>query len=203
MSDEQNERLALLNEALSAYEWLLKRKYNIKLGYKNSETEIDLVFLNKNFVHVAGINKLSDIWTNDISASSFYRLLTNDDNYKRIVISSQMFNIIVGRLRSIIDLKDNLEDVENNRHIKFVRRDSQYHTSIKYDYLIISHFGNDSYHYFLRLSGNSNNRKECVLISTFIENARDYSIGQQQMTLLRKSIVELENNVETIIFERT
>lgn len=201
--NQEIEYLGLLNDTLSAFEWLLNRKYKITLAFKGKETEIELVFLPKTFIHLAGINKLTDISLYPGNASgALYRSIVKDGELRKRIVSSSCFNQIIGRLYSIIDLKENFEDAENNRHFKFVRKVGFSYTLIDYNFFILSEYGNDKYYYFLRYSGNLNNLKECVLISTFIDNIKDYSIGQEPMTLLEKIVVELDTGTETIIYTR-
>ncbi|MBQ7242775.1 MAG: hypothetical protein IJS52_01005 [Bacilli bacterium] len=202
LEESAQENLSILEDSLSAYEWLRKRKYRITLAHKQKETVIDLVFLTKNYSHASGVDKLSDV--SAISGSSpaaFYRSVIASDNLKRQLAASTHFNGIIHRLYSIIELKDNFEDAKNNRHVKFAMKRGDNYTMIDYDYFIESQYEGDHYYYFLRYSGNSSNPNECVLISTFIENNKDYSLGQARMTLLRKTLIEIDTNNETVIYD--
>ena len=200
--EETSENISILNESISAFEWLLNRKYKITLGHNEKELEIELIFLPKTFIHLSGISKLTDIsLCEDNSKSALYRSIKNDESLRIRIVSSSYFSGIIGRLYSIIDLKDNFEDVENNRHFKFVKKIAYNYTLIDYDFFIRSDYNNDRYYYFLRYSGNLSNPNECVLISTFIDNNKDYSIGQEPMVLLKKIIVELDTDIERVIFD--
>lgn len=201
LEEAKQEKLSILEDALSAFDWLLKRKYKITIAHNNKEIEIELVFLQKTFIHVAGINKLSDIsFSTNTAHAALYRNIVRNEDYRSQIASSVHFDDIVGRLYSIIDLKDNFEDAENNRHFKFVKKVGHNYTLIDYNFFIKSEYLEDTYYYFLRYSGNPNNQNECILISTFIENFKNYSIGQEPMTLLKKVIVELDSGQETVIY---
>ena len=198
------QNLNLINDSLSAFEWLTKRKYKIVLAHKGKITNIDLVFLPKNYVHIAGVNKLEDISVApNQSHAALYRDIKKNEELRKRIAQSSYFDIIVGRLYSIIDLKDNLEDVNNNRHFKFIKKVANNYTQIEYDFFIESKYDNNKYYYFLRYSHNPANANECVLVSTFIENEKDYSIKQEQMTLLKKTLVDLNTSEERIIYDRT
>ena len=203
LTEEQlEENLSILNEALSAFNWLIKRKYKITLAHNEKEIELELAFLPKTFIHVAGINKLADIsFSANTAHAALYRTIVKSEDYRNQIASSSYFNDIIGRLYSIIDLKDNFEDAENNRHFKFIKKVGYNYTLIDYNFFVKSECQGNTYYYFLRYSGNPNNRNECVLISTFIENIKDYSIGQESMTLLKKVIVDLKTGEETIIYD--
>lgn len=204
---QQNEELILhnlsiLDDAISSFEWLLKRKYKISLAHKGKETDIELVFLPKTFIHVSGINKLTDVsFSTNTAHAALYREIVNKENIRKQIAASSYFENIVGRLYSIIDLKDNFEDAENNHHFKFIKKIGNNYTLIDYNFFIKSTFDKETYYYFLRYSNNPANQNECVLISTFIENNKDYSIGQESMTLLKKIVVELETGIEFTIFD--
>lgn len=196
------DNLSILDDAISSFEWLLKRKYKISLAHNEKEIDIELVFLPKTFIHLSGINKLADIsFSTNTAHAALYREIRSEESIRRQIAGSSYFNDIVGRLYSIIDLKDNFEDAENNRHFKFVKKIGNNYTLIDYEFFIKSTFDKDTYYYFLRYSNNLANRNECILISTFIENNKDYSIGQESMTLLKKIVVELDTGIESTIFD--
>lgn len=109
------ENLNLINDSLSAFEWLVKRKYRITLGHNKKEFVIELVFLRKNFIHISGIDKLADISLCDgNAASALYRSIINSEVLRRRISSSLYFDQIRGRL-SHLDM--NLYDCYNIRCI--------------------------------------------------------------------------------------
>ncbi len=198
------EKLKLFEDALDSFSVLLNTKFKLLLGRKGKETKIELVFQPRNFLHVFGIKKLIDI-SEFIGNTSqtYYRKVLNSSVLRNLIVSSKYFNKIIPRVYSIIELKENFLDAKYNSHFKFVRKETYNFSLIDYNFLIISEYNNDKYHYFLRYTKNKKNRFECVLVSTFIENKKDYTIGQERMTLLKKVAVDILTGKETLIYINT
>lgn len=195
--------LNLLNESYDAFLKLINLSYKIKLAKNNNVIDIELIFLEVNFVHMAGLDKLIDItFVTETNVSVLYKeFKKNKNEFRKSLAASNYFNDIVGRLYSIIDLKDNFDNAKDNKHYKFVQNVKPFYTQIKYEYHIKSEYGDNTYYYFLRNRKNPNNPQEYVVVSTFIENELNYSAGQSFVTLLKKVEVNKIKGLERMIYK--
>lgn len=197
--------LNTLNEALSSFKELLNIEYHIKVVRKDVIHDIKLVFLKRNFVHLAGLEKLTDIRISRAYRDLFTQLTRQDslsEFIKNQLVKSKYFGSIVNRLYSIIDLRDNFYNAKDNKHYKFVCKEYGNYTSIDYDFFVRSEYGNDIYYYFLRRDTSTNELNRYVLVSLFIENEKDYTRSQSYMTLLEKVEIDKMSHQETIIYKR-
>ena len=195
--------LNLLNESYDAFLKLINLSYKIKLAKNNNVIDIELIFLEVNFVHMAGLDKLIDItFVTEANVSVLYKeFKKNKNEFRKSLAASNYFNDIVGRLYSIIDLKDNFNNAKDNKHYKFVQNVKPFYTQIKYEYHIKSEYGDNTYYYFLRNRKNPNNPQKYVVVSTFIENELNYSAGQSFVTLLKKVEVNKISGLERMIYK--
>ncbi len=197
--------LNTLNGALSSFKELLNIEYHIKVVRKDVIHDIKLVFLKRNFVHLAGLEKLTDIRISRAYRDLFTQLTRQDslsEFIKNQLVKSKYFGSIVNRLYSIIDLRDNFYNAKDNKHYKFVRKEYGNYTLIDYDFFLRSEYGNDIYYYFLRRDTSTNELNRYILVSLFIENEKDYTRSQSYMTLLEKVEIDRMSHQETIIYKR-
>ena len=201
----KNENLNTFNESLFAFRDLLSLQYNITVARKEQIYSIKLVILERNFVHMAGIDKLSDIALVSNVPNIYKKIIAGDDisnKAKEQIASSIYFDEIITRLYSIIDLRDNFYNARDNKHYRFISKEYGNYTSIKYDFIIKSFYGNNTYYYFLRKDDKTDSNNQYIIVSTFIDNIKDYSCGQAYMTLLEKVEIDLKNNTENVIYRR-
>ena len=197
--------LNTLNDALSSFNELLNIEYHIKVARKDNVEDIRLVFLKRNFVHLAGLDKLTDAMISTAYRDLFAQLNRSDslsESIKTKLIASRYFKQIINRLYAIIDLRDNFYNAKDNKHYKFVYKEYGNYTLIDYDFFIRSEYGNDIYYYFLRRDTSVNGLNRYVLVSLFIENEKDYTRSQSYMTLLEKVEIDRMSHQETIIYKR-
>ena len=197
--------LNTLNEALFSFKELLNVEYHIKVVRKDVIHNIKLVFLKRNFVHLAGLEKLTDIRISRAYRDLFTQLTRQDslsELIKNQLVKSKYFGSIVNRLYSIIDLRDNFYNAIDNKHYKFVCKEYGNYTSIDYDFFVRSEYGNDIYYYFLRRDTSIDELNRYVLVSLFIENEKDYARNQSYMTLLEKVEIDRMSHQETIIYKK-
>jgi len=197
--------LNTLNEALSSFNNLLNIEYRIKVARKDNIMDIKLVFLKRNFVHLAGLEKLTDIRISR-AYRDLYTQLTRQETLSEYIkgqlAESKYFQSIVNRLYAIIDLRDNFYNAKDNKHYKFVCKEYGNYTLIDYDFFIRSEYENDIYYYFLRRDTSTNEQNRYVLVSLFIENEKDYTRSQSYMNLLEKIEIDRKSRKETIIYKR-
>lgn len=201
--EEIFENLNLLNESYNAFLKLVNLSYKIKLAKNNKVVDLELIFLEVNFVHLAGLDKLTDItFVTEANPNVLYKEFKKNNNESRKALAaSTYFKDIVGRLYSIIDLRDNFDNAKDNKHYKFIQNIKPFYTQIKYEYQIKSEYEGDTYYYFLRNRNNPKNPHEYVIVSTFIENELDYATGQSFVTLLKKVEVDKTNGLERLIYK--
>lgn len=209
----EDERLVLkenfietLNEALESFRDLLNIQYNIVVARKDVEYLINLVFLERNFIHLSGIDKLVDIALVKETPNLYKKLITNNsesDKVKSYLASSNYFDEIVSRLYCLIELRQNFYNAKDNKHYKFLSKKYGNYTSIKFDYLIRSECCSNVYYYFLRHDEKSENPNQFVVVSLFIENKKDYTNGQTYMYLLSKEEINKTTGEKFVIFKKT
>lgn len=201
--DEILDNLRLLNESYDSFLELMNLSYKIKLAKNDKVVDLELIFLEVNFVHMAGLDKLIDItFVAEANPNVLYKeFKKNNNEFRKTLAASNYFGNIVDRLYSIIDLRDNFDNAKDNKHYKFVQNIRPFYTQIKYEYQIKSEYGDDTYYYFLRNRKNLKNPSEYVLVSTFIENKLDYAAGQSFVTLLKKVEVNKTNGSERLIYK--
>ena len=195
--------LNTLNDALSSFNELLNIEYHIKVARKDNVEDIRLVFLKRNFVHLAGLDKLTDAMISTAYRDLFAQLNRSDTvshSIKTKLIESRYFKQIIDRLYAIIDLRDNFYNAKDNKHYKFVCKEYGNYTLIDYDFFIRSEYGNDIYYYFLRRDTSTNELNRYVLVSLFIENEKDYTRSQSYMTLLEKVEIDKKAHARKIIY---
>lgn len=197
-----NERLALLESAINSYEGLISSKYQIYLGHKNKIEYLQLIFLPSGFYHLAGINKLKDISHIKNIKKASYREIKSSTQVRYRIINSSYFDQITSRLISIIKLTTNFTHYMSNNYFKFIHCIPNFYSSIKFDYLVKSSENSNYFHYFLRKIDEKNINNDYVLISTFIENNKDYSLGQSLMSLLKKVFVNILTNEAIVIYNK-
>ena len=194
----QKDNKLLLECALSSFKNILSIKYNFLFGHKNKELLVDLVFMEKNFIHLSGINKLKDVTLSLNSMSFFYRELCKKSSIRERIAKSKYFENIIERLVAIINLESNLSYSLKNSYFKFTHSIPFNYSAIEFDYLIKCNYKNDNYHYFLR----ETDSHEYVVISLFINNIKNYAIGQERLTLLRESFFDRRTNKEVVLYEK-
>lgn len=196
---------ATLSQAVTSFSELIGINYSIKVARKGLIYDINLSFHERNFVHLAGIDKLTDIAITSKTPNIFLKLLKGDyfsDFLKEKLIKSKYFESIIDRLYSIIDLRENFHKASDNKHYKFISKDRGDFTLIDYDFIIKCDYGNDIYYYFLRKDEKSDNPNQYVLVSLFMNNVKDYTKAQAYMTLLKKIEIDRKSGGETVIYKR-
>lgn len=193
------EKIKLLDEAIKAYERLLDLKYLITLAHKGKRSYLELIFLASGFVQLAGINKLKDLSRNS-NMKSIYRELKHEVKLKKRIINSLFFSRIIPRLQTIIKLEENFSNYTSNNYVKFIQKNSLLYSLIDYDYLVKSNLGGDNYYYFIRKSSDDRDNDSFILISTFVDNIKNYSLGQQLMSLLSKVLINTKTGEEFVIY---
>lgn len=196
------EKLKLLKQSIKAYERLLNYRYHIYLAHKGKIDFIELRFLANGFIHLSGISKLHDLFDVITAKGALYRELKTGCILKERISRSIYFEQIVPRLLSIIHLEQNFNNYPTNKYFKYTHRIDGNYSSIIFNYFIQSVFEEDKCHYFIRKIDSDNKGISFVLISTFIENKKDYAVGQQLMTLIRKKIINIITKEEFVITDK-
>lgn len=196
-------KIGLLIESAKAYNDIVNFKYDIILGRKGRIEKINLIFLRKLFLHLSGINKIINKSILDNYPNILNSIINSDTTLINLIINSNNFEEISPRLLCLINLKDNLHNAGKNKHFQFIKNNfCNNYTSIEFNFLLKCPFLYGNAYYFLRKSENSIDNNEYICISTFIENDKDYSIGQSLMTLLSKSEINLLNNSKIDLYKR-
>ena len=158
---------------------------------------IQIIFLEDNFYHIAGLHKLTDIKdlidsrNKKLFFKSFFKKSCKDKIISRIC-NSVHFDEIVDRLKSIIAFESNLmNNCMNGKYIKFYENRLVFISRINYDYvLIITDDNGDSYHYFIKTKSND----ESIIVSAFINNTDNYWKNQKLM-ILSKIDLNADNKI--------
>ena len=145
---------------------------------------IQIIFLEDNFYHIAGLHKLTDI--KDLIDSRNKKL------FFKSFFKKSCKDEIVDRLKSIITFESNLmNNCMNGKYIKFYENRLVFISRINYDYvLIITDDNGDSYHYFIKTKSND----ESIIVSAFINNTDNYWKNQKLM-ILSKIYLNADNKI--------
>lgn len=166
----------------------------------NSIVKIKLIFLEDNFFHIAGIQKLADIkeFIESRNKKLFFKSLFKKsckDKTINQICSSLFFNDIVDRMNAIVKFDTLLKTYcADGKYIKFCKNKLLFTSMIEYDYvLIITDDENTQYHYFVKNKDNN----ESIIRSAFINSTDNYWKNQKLM-LLRSIYLEEDNKLKCI-----
>jgi len=194
--------IELLIESAKAFKELLNYQYEIKLGRKGVLYDINLVFFKKNYLHLSGLDKIIAKSIFNEYPNIYESIINKNLKLLKIIISNKYFYKIFSRLNSIILLRNNFYNPTKNKHYQFVMNTYKTFTNIEYDFLLKCSSDLGWCYYFLRQNANSIKSNEYVVVSTFIENNKDYSLGQSYMHLLYKKEINVNSSNTIIIYDK-
>ena len=196
------ERMELLEKAVLSYRDLTQLKFLLLLAHKNKTFYVELIYLPSAFVHVAGINKLKDLYIFCDSSASIYRQLIKDDKLKQKIAKSSLFSLIEDRLHGIINLFNSMTENKGAEYFKISGPNNFKYTLIRFDYLVRFTEETGKTNYFYRHRNDSINANEYLLISTFKEKFKDYSKGLVRLSILNEEIYNISSKETMTIFKR-
>lgn len=177
-----------LNEALKAYQTLLRKDYCLKLGTVSQEVmQIVFFFLPEHFIHLSGICKLADLAdiANTRSKKNLYQRLMSGDISYTYLQSSSFFSEINQRLNDLILLPGLLENLRSGKVI--IRFNPAIAgTRINADFLIYKKEIELIYHLFLKEHGGS----RFVPISFFSRSSPKFLMRQTKLRILDVKVVD-------------
>ncbi len=179
-----------------AFQKLRNTQYNIVIGRKGVATQISVRFSEKDFYHLVGLHKVSDIelpqsatFTKAFSAVLSGRL-TLDDILKSATVTS-----VFPRMNAFLALEDLFD--KNDLIFRYNSK-VQKLSVIQADYLLSTPLKDNDI--FIFLSKNKDDFYFCR--SLFPKSELDYTEGQTRYTLLYKEKVNLETKEVVVQYNR-
>lgn len=189
-----------ISNALGTFRKLLDYQYHFTVSYSKKMFDILLVFDERDFRHLAGLQYLSDI---DIpkSAKQLFRkidsgkindyILSNSVNYLKV---NDSYANVKDRIHGLQYLREYIES--NNIILKYVKNMNRY-SSIEADFMIKSIVNHKEAYIFIRKRSKSDTYCIC---SFFVNPGVEYK-GIRSYWLY-KSKINLLNNTEKIFIDR-
>ncbi len=186
-----------LQRCAEAFSNLLNIQYKIIVGRKGELTEIMIAFDKTEFVHLAGLHKLTDneFFRTTSRKKVFEYILDGKISYETVAKSDEFEHV-----RDRIDCLEYLEDMLDRNDIIFKYNSKQNIFSlIQADYLMESTHENQAVYIFLDKVENSNLH---FCRSFFPKGDKDYTVGQTKYTLLYKEKINTANKTSEIQYNK-
>lgn len=186
-----------LQRCAEAFSNLLNIQYKIIVGRKGELTEIMIAFDKTEFVHLAGLHKLTD--------NEFFRTTSRKKVFEYILDGKVLYATAAKseefeHVRDRIDYLEYLEDMLDRNDIIFKYNSKQNIFSlIQADYLMESKHENQAVYIFLDKVENSNVH---FCRSFFPKGDKDYTAGQTKYTLLYKEKINTANETREIQYNK-
>jgi len=188
-----SQKVDVLYKAASLFKELLDTEYVFVLGKKNVKAIIHLIFQERHFPHLAGLQHLPDL----VFLKQDNRIIFNEIINQSIKIEdiqkSQFYKNIERRLAALPSLQALLDS--NKTIFKYNKQNNNF-SLIDADYLLENTSEKQTVYIFL--AENQDNNFFCR--SFFPKEKKDYSVGQTRWTLLFKKKINKSANTEEILF---
>ena len=191
----------VLLQAAENFRRLTFIKYRFILGKRNKMTDISIIFSEKDFHHLAGLQYLKDMPELKQSRSKIFNKIIADENFRKKIYKSTFYPNIEKRLYALIQLEFLLDN--NNIIFRYDFRADKT-SNIKADFLIQT-FDQDNIEIYIfgeKMSDiNTNNTQEVYCKSMFPKETKDYTRYQSKFTVLKmiKSDTDSEMILKTYI----
>ncbi|MCI8521258.1 MAG: hypothetical protein HFE51_09875 [Clostridia bacterium] len=186
-----------LQQCAKAFSKLLDIQYKIIVGRKGELVEILLAFDITEFVHLAGLHKLTDneFFRTASRKKVFEHILNGKISYETAA-KSEEFELVSERINCL----EYLEDMLDSNDIIFKYNSKQNIFSlIQADYLMESKHDSQSVYIFIDKVKNSNLH---FCRSFFPKGDKDYTVGQTKYTLLYKEKINTANGTIEIQYNK-
>lgn len=173
----------ILQKCAYNFNLLLGVRYEIIIGRKNNNININLYFDKADFHHLAGLHKLKDLEyvrsgkRENIFDDILSGALTIDDIKK-----SSFFNEVNKRLEILLTLENIIDD--NKTVFRYDPKAVMVFTSIKADFLLENILNENIVYVFLGRKNTQCDEYNCVTL--FPKEKVDYALRQPKYTLLKK-----------------
>ncbi|MBQ3367775.1 hypothetical protein IJG44_02615 [bacterium] len=183
----------VLYKVASLFKELLDTEYVFVLGKKNVEATIHLIFQERHFPHLAGLQHLPDL----VFLKQDNRIIFNELINRRIKIEdiqkSLFYKSIERRLATLPSLQALLDS--NKTIFKYNKQNNNF-SLIDADYLLENTSEKQTIYIFLAENQDSN----FFCRSFFPKDKKDYSVGQTRWTLLFKKKINKSTKTEEVLF---
>lgn len=192
MREYTEESMDKLQERALAFKKLIDYEYKIILGRKGKKTELVIDFEKRDFAHLIGLHKLTDILNGNMATERLFNdCLTGKVSYATIS-KSNFFHKLGNRfeyfinLEIMLDSNDTVFKCNTNNMANFSRIIADFELKNIYEELIF---------YLFIEKRNYSEKQYC---KSFIQEKNiDYTYGQTKMTLLYKEKTnKITGNVE-------
>lgn len=184
-----------LLQVTKQFEELLTIEYLMIIGRKGKAKVIHLTFNEKDFFHLAGLHKLSDISDFHEARNKYFERILAEELTENELKQSKFYSEIEDRLWVI----DHLQNILDSNVLVFrFNRNRMLYSEIHADYLLEKDLQPNTAYIFLV------NRKtgKASAISCFTKQRRDYSENQEKWTLLYKEKIYLNSGEKDIQYSR-
>jgi len=188
--------MSLFSDCIESFKKLLNIEYEIVLGRKSEKVTLKIKFEKTHFFHLVGLQHLKDL--SKLLTGNREKLFDKFDNgliKSEIIEKSKLYPQIKNRLKYFPLLEQFIDS--NDTIFKFNSKTEGF-SLIQFDYLMKN--GHESYKIFIFLSKDSD--EKFFGRSFFAEDKKDYSFGQTNWTLLKKTKITKSENKEDILFDK-
>ena len=186
-----------LQRCAVAFSELLNVQYKIILGRKGQLINITLGFDETQFVHLAGLHKLTDNeFFRTASRKKVFNAALNGSISYEIVAKSSNFNEIQDRIEYFEFLEEMLDS--NNIIFRYNSKRNVF-SLIQADYLMQSQYNCSDVYIFIDKLKNSDVH---FCRSFFPKGDKDYTAGQAKYTLLYKEKINLKTGKSIVQYNR-
>lgn len=188
----------LVQKCALAFQTLINYEYHFIIGRKGRIKEFYLTFSKPDFHHLAGLHKLRDIAQiqQGMREKVFDKILSGEIS-EVVMKKSAYYEEMESRIVPLTSLEEMLDG--NNMIFRYNEKIQKF-SLIKAEYLLEGHA--DSIPAYLFLGRRNNDEKEQMCRTFFRVGDKDYTIGQPQYTLLRKTKRNLITGEVTVQYDR-
>lgn len=191
----------LLQQSAQVWKEITEYRYLFTYGYKKQLYPINLTFSLEDYPHLAGFQYMKDIsLPNYSSAKVADRILQRKILFEKVQEATQYEDMIKPRLEALVHLKESLDN-EFNLY-SYMSRMYPFHTSIKADYLISSHFSVNNFIFIIRANAQGELKCDFLCCSIFEKGDRNYETNQRARTLMKKERIHIPSNTTDILLDR-
>lgn len=188
----------LLKRCATAFQALLNYEYHFIIGRKGKIKEFYLTFCKSDFHHLVGLHKLRDIAQiqQGMREKVFDKILSGEIS-EAVMKKSSYYEQMETRILPLTSLEEMLDG--NNMIFRYNEKVQKF-SLIKAEYLLEGQA--DSIPAFLFLGRRNDDEKEQMCRTFFRIGDKDYTIGQPQYTLLRKTKRNLITGEISVQYDR-
>ena len=187
-----------IQECAMSFQTLLNYEYHFIIGRKGQLKEFRLTFDKSDFHHLIGLHKLKDIAQiqHGMREKVFDKLISGEI-LETVMEKSLYYEQMESRIVPLTSLEELLDG--NNLIFRYNEKIQRF-SLIKAEYLIEGK--SDNIPSFLFLGKRNDDENEQMCRTFFRVGEKDYTVGQSQYTLLKKSKINLITGEVNVQYDR-